>query len=271
MSKTLALLFSLFLALTATAQEPVPGRNDGIDYKLSAGGRTRPLGAALYAEGGYGYPLWGNWQDREKFFYGYVRPWTRAVTSVTVTAVEGAVSIFPVAPLGFTFGKAVNWRMSDNSREVDCWKVECGGRIDADFYTLDLVLGAGSTFYAFKSDKRDYVSTSKLEPWYEEGSGVVGAADKDKFVTTSHTLGRKFGAFDLSEVKFEDFILAVRITQTLAETSGNSSDQISLIGSHRYGPYRFAYVAGLYKSSIYAPSPTFALLLEWNGRSGLSL
>ena len=271
MPKSLVSLFFALAASLASAQEAVPGRNEGLDYKLSVGGRTRPLGAAVYAESGYGYPLWGNWQDKEKFLYGYVRPWVRGATSVTVSAVEGAVSIYPVAPLGFTFGKAVNWRMNDNSREVDCWKVECGGRLDADFYTLDLVLGAGSTFYAFKNDRRDYVATSVLEPWYEESTGVVGAPASDRLVSTSHTLGRKFGAFDLSEVKFEDFVMAVRISRTLAETSGNSSDQIALIGSHRHGPYRLAYVAGLYKSSIYAPAPTFALLLEWNGRSGLGI
>jgi hypothetical protein len=243
-----------------------PGRSRGLDYRMSVGGRTVPAGGALYGEVGWSEPVWGEWEDPQQFFYGYVRPSIRGIAAYTVNSVDARVSVFPISFLGISIGRSWTQRGPRTVMDVDCSQVTCEGLLEGNFAVVDFTFGAGGLFFVSQLDVSDYLPSRGDRPFYEDGGALLGAAKGDLIVSHSHVAGLSLG-----DGWFRNQFVGVGFSRYEARDRGTFSERMNLVGGHTTGAVKWLYAVGSYRSDLRDSSPFAGVVVEWVGRNGLRL
>jgi hypothetical protein len=241
-----------------------PGRNRGLDYRMSVGGRTVSAGGAFYAEMGWSEPVWGEWEEPDQFFYGYVRPSIRGIAAYTVNSIDARVSIFPISFLGISVGRSWTQRSSRTVMDVDCSQVTCEGLLEGNFAIVDFTFGAGGVFLVSQLDVSDYLPSRNDRPFFEDGGSLLGAAKGDLILSHSHVIGLSLG-----DGWFRNQFIGVGFSRYEARDQGTFSERANLVGGHTSGAVKWLYAVGSYRSDLRDRSPFAGLVVEWVGRNGL--
>lgn len=234
---------------------------------MSAGGRSHPLGAAVWGEAGYGVPLWGDWRSDESFLYGFIRPVAGAASALTINEASYALELHPISFVGIGVGRSFVARSQDRSRNVDCDRYMCDGALRSDFVTLEILLAAGAWFLVSEMDSRDHLPSGDGEDFYEDGTALLGRRGGDRTFSKTLTVGREVDA-----TFAKDFIVGLTLKRVEFHRSGQASERASLIAKHGIGEdLSLSYAAGVYRSDVSPRGLAVGISLNWSPAPGLTL
>jgi hypothetical protein len=240
-------------------------RESGVVSHIGTGTRSVPLGGAIFAGLGYDQLVWGD-PSEGRVLYGYVRPAIETALAPSLFVVETKISIYPVSFVGLTFGRVEAFRNTSTSLSVDCAELECGGRLRADYATLDLTLGARGWVYLGQGDWRDERPERTRFDFYEDSLVLPGARGGDKALSQVHTFGRQLNLNGL-----ESAFAGINFRRSQLVQSGASSERYGVVVMGTRGPYRVSGIIGLYQSTWRGLQPTVGVSFDWVPRAGLAL
>lgn len=259
-------LFAVVAFADEGADQEERSRQTRFDYRAGFGGRSIPLGAAVFGDVGYSHGLWGDWRRPESVLYGYVRPALVLSSGGLVHSADLHLAVYPVSFLGFRAGRVHTYRASERSTSVNCWEIECGGELRADYGLVDVLLGARGFFFSAQLEWRDLKPSRVERDFFEDGAAIVGSRSSDRFFTHTETLG-----YQLGDAWFKNTFVGVSLKRTEAQVQRTFSQRHSLLLGHQWHEFKLVYAAGVYESSTQGLAPSLGFLVEWVGEQGLAL
>lgn len=263
----LGIFLLVFISFSFGAAIEASAREVGPDWKAAVAGRTRPLGAAVFAEGGYNISLWGDVKGEGNFWYGYLRPSLSVAASSVVGEGEAELQLYPVSFFGLFLGRSYAVRSESRSRYADCWNVICGGRLRGDYGGLHFIAGVGSIFWRSRAESRDLRPSEDSRDFYEDKVALVLNRGYDRVITHSHTLGYRFPSGGDSGAGGS--VVGIAFSRTDIVLRDGFSEQTSLIFAHPWNEVRWAYSVGVYRSSALDAGLSVGISVVWRGRPGL--
>ncbi len=114
----------------------------GFDLSLGTSFRSYPaIGAEINAEAGFNQLLWGE-VDKEKPFYGFIRPALSLSSSVVVNNYDARIEFNPISFVSFVRGYKHVTSKFDEFSFYECRKVRCTGDMKRDYSKLKFALGS---------------------------------------------------------------------------------------------------------------------------------
>lgn len=232
-----------------------------LDLSLGGGYRWLPRGAAIAAEAGYGWPVWGQAAAGQPF-YGYVRPVARAQASGFVNRGEIAVDLAPVSFVVFSYAKAWVQRNVDLAT-LDCDRLECRGVIDRDIFSLRAMAARGPWFGLVAFRFENLTPPNADRKFGDEGSNLTGRRGGDDLRVSSIV-----GGYTLNDE------WKVGASFDTAHMRGTGANNTYLWSFGRWTPSpegTWTFSLGAYRSSTQATAPTVAVGYTHTFRPGIAL
>jgi hypothetical protein len=251
MIKNLVLVIIALYALSAFANT---------DYSLQGTYRGYPLGASVDADAGYSFKLWES--NKNKAFYGYVRPAAQIKTSGIVNYVSQQVDFFPISFLGFYVGRSDGFRNVNDLQGFDCAEsVNCGSDLSKTYMGANLALAHKKFILLnlYRIEKLDY-DTNQNFIAEETSNLIVSNDDEVKSLTTV------FG-YQLAE----DKMLALLNVSYKSDDYNQDSNMLMALGQLTRGKISYQLGLGNFKNRNDKNHFSSLFIVKWSGEKGLRL
>ena len=218
--------------------------------------RSLPQGAAVQADPGFEYRLWGAKNSAADFEYGYIRLAAPASTSLVVNRIGAQIEIFPISIMGLVVGQSYSSRSVDLDT-LPCDQVDCHGRLAKTYFRFHLVGAYGDLFFRpeWSIENQNF---SRETVYGDEGSNLVGTTGGDVLVKSEVLVGYALAP------DWKVAFLAARAHMQNVKPSENKF--WGVIGIHDFKMFDRSFSAtaaiGRYESTFWSPGLTVAAVLS---------
>jgi hypothetical protein len=170
-------------------------RAAGLDYGVSAGVRSYPLGLSAGAQVGYNWKLWGEdptltlptigvHEDGTggPWKYGAIRLSTNFQTAVVTNRLFFEAEIYPISIWGVAFGMGGHARINRSVVPFDCSLVQCGGVLARYWGRTQLVLGYKGFFVAGGARIDHFQGQPGTDQFLDEVTNLLGQEVGDELL-----------------------------------------------------------------------------------------
>ncbi len=253
-------LFVLLLASSVHA--------DGLDYKVGAEARTIPQNATLFADGGYGYSVWGDAQPG-KVFYGYIRPAVTLFAAGIVNAADVHLDLYPISFFGFTAGAFVDSR-TGNVGSYQCSFVVCQGTVQGNYLKARLLYELAGVIFVGNASWKNLQAPASSQAFLDEWSDLLGNPGGDTLMIQDYVLGYRIDPQIFAGVDYRQQIMQGSRTNSVllaAVASYNHADN----HTDNHLDYKFTVGAGEYTDPTVAGNGVIFGRFEWFGLRAIGL
>jgi len=230
------------------------------DYSLQGTIRSYPMGASIDADLGHSLKLWKS--NKNKAFYGYVRPSVSLKTSGLVNYVSQQVDIFPISFFGAYVGRSNGLRNLTELQGFDCDTVNCGSDLSKGYFGVNLALAHKQWVFLnlYRHEELSYDEAS-VRNFAEETSNLI-VKDEDTMKSNTTVLG-----YNINEK------IMIAALNVLYKTKELNQESKMLMGLGQYKLGKLSYQLGLGKFKNRNDKNHFSglFIIKWSGEKGLRL